>query len=131
MTNSPRALVAGHGAYADGMLSAVSQITGRDDVFTTMTNQDLSAQDVEQRLRARVEETGVRVVFTDLPAGSCTMAARRLQREVPDLVLVTGANLATLLDFAFRDDEPPGDAARHAAEKGRVSLVVTGGAGVP
>jgi PTS system N-acetylgalactosamine-specific IIA component len=125
--SSLRATVAGHGAYAEGMLSAVHQIAGRDDVFALMTNRDLSAQDVEEQLRRQLAETGIRVVFTDLPAGSCTMAARRLQREIPDLVVVTGANLATLLDFAFRDDESPAEAARHAAEKGRAALVVTGG----
>lgn len=122
-----RATVAGHGAYAEGMLSAVRQITGRDDHFVVLTNRDLSAQDVEEQLRRQLTATGVRVVFTDLPAGSCTMAARRLQREIPDLVVVTGANLATLLDFAFREDEAPVEAARHAVEKGRAALVVTEG----
>jgi PTS system N-acetylgalactosamine-specific IIA component len=69
------------------------------------------------------------VVFTDLPAGSCTLAARRLQRERPDLVLVTGANLATLLDFVFSaeeasDEDAAAHAATHAAEKGRAALAV-------
>jgi hypothetical protein len=35
-------------------------------------------------------------------------------------------NLVTLLDFVFQPDEQPEEAARHAAEKGRSSLVVTG-----
>ena len=124
--SSVRAIVAGHGDFADGLLSAVQQIVGRDDVFTGVSNRDLSAQDVERVLRERVSSTGATVVFTDLPAGSCTMAARRLQRERPELTLVTGANLATLLDFVFHADLPAGDAARRAAEKGRAALVVTG-----
>ena len=56
------------------------------------------------------------------------MAARRLQRERPAVVLVTGTNLATLLDFVFHTDVPATEAARHAADKGRSALVVTGGA---
>ena len=36
----------------------------------------MSGAELEQQLRALVEETGAKVVFTDLPAGSCTMAAR-------------------------------------------------------
>ena len=121
-----RAIVAGHGTFAEGMLSAIEQITGRPDLFIGVTNRDLSAQDVEQMLRARLAESGATVIFTDLPAGSCTMAARRIQREQPGLSVVTGVNLATLLDLAFTEavDAP---AVEHAADKGRAALVVTAG----
>jgi PTS system N-acetylgalactosamine-specific IIA component len=124
--SSIRAIIAGHGDFADGMLSAVEQITGRSDAFLGLTNRGLSARDVEDRLRERLDATGASVVFTDLPAGSCTMAARRLQRERPSLNLVTGVNLATLLDFVFAADGGEADAVAHAAEKGRAALVVTG-----
>jgi PTS system N-acetylgalactosamine-specific IIA component len=124
-----RAIVAGHGDFAAGVVSAVAQITGRGDVFVALSNRGLGADDIERAMRAQADASGVRVVFTDLPAGSCTIAARRLQRERPDLVLVTGANLATLLDFVFHADAPPAEAARHAAEKGRASLAVVGALG--
>ena len=126
---SHRAVVAGHGDFAAGLVSAVVQITGRDDVYFPVSNRGLSAQDVERVMRERVAETGATVIFTDLPAGSCTMAARRLLRERPDVVLVTGTNLATLLDFVFLTDVPPREAAQHAADKGRSSLVVAGAPG--
>jgi len=123
-----RALVAGHGDFAAGLVSAVGQITGRGDAFVTMSNRDMSAGDVERAMREQLDGHALEVIFTDLPAGSCTMAARRLQRERPAIVLVTGANLATLLDFVFHTDVPASEAAQHAAEKGRAALVVTGGA---
>ena len=124
---SPRAIVAGHGEFAAGLVSAVDQITGRGELFVPLSNRDMSAQDVERALREAIaagEE--IKVIFTDLPAGSCTMAARRLIRERSDLTLVTGTNLATLLDFAFHTDVPPIEAAQHAADKGRAALAVTG-----
>ena len=123
-----RALVAGHADFAAGLVSAVGQITGRAEAFVTLSNRDMSAQDVERAMREQVDRRALEVIFTDLPAGSCTMAARRLQRERPAVVVVTGTNLATLLDFVFHTDVPAGEAAQHAAEKGRASLVVTGGA---
>jgi PTS system N-acetylgalactosamine-specific IIA component len=125
--SSVLALVAGHGTFAEGMLSALEQITGRGDIFLGVTNKDLSAQDVEALLRQQLAETNAVVIFTDLPAGSCTMAARRLQRERPDLKVVTGVNLSTLLDFAFTAESGDANAVEHAADKGRASLVVTGG----
>ena len=50
MSNA-RAVVAGHGDLASGLLSAVTQITGRDDVFVGLSNRALSAKDVERVLR--------------------------------------------------------------------------------
>ena len=125
--SSVRAIVAGHGTFAEGMLSALEQITGRGDVFVGVTNHDLSAADVEVLLRQRLSDTNALVIFTDLPAGSCTMAARRIQRDQPMLKVVTGVNLSTLLDFAFTADSGDANAVEHAADKGRASLVVTGG----
>jgi N-acetylgalactosamine PTS system EIIA component len=122
-----RALVAGHGDFAAGIVSAVGQITGRAEAFVPLSNRDMSAADVERAMREQVDARALEVIFTDLPAGSCTMAARRLQRERPNIVLVTGTNLATLLDFVFHTDVPAVEAARHAADKGRAALVVTGG----
>mgnify|MGYP005838797001 CR=1 FL=1 len=121
--SSVRAIVAGHGEFAAGLVSAVVQITGRDDVFAPLSNRGRSAQDVEAQLREQVARHGVSVVFTDLPAGSCTMAARRLQREQPSLVVVTGVNLAALLDFHFAAGDD-GAAAGVAAEKGRGALAL-------
>ena len=121
-----RALLAGHGDFAAGMVSAVQQITGRGDVFRTVTSRDLSAADLEKAIRQAIDEAGVRVVFTDLQAGSCTMAARRILRGVDDAVLIAGVNLPTLLDFVFADQMPPIDAARHSAERGRIAITVVG-----
>jgi PTS system N-acetylgalactosamine-specific IIA component len=124
--SSVRAIIAGHGDFADGMLSAIEQIAGRSEAFLGLTNRGLSAADVEALMRERLDTTGVSVVFTDLPAGSCTMAARRLQRERPGLSIVTGVNLAALLDFVFGTDGGDADAVAHAVEKGRAALVVAG-----
>jgi PTS system N-acetylgalactosamine-specific IIA component len=109
------------------MLSAIEQITGRSDLFIGVTNHDLSAAGVESLIRDRMAASGASVIFTDLPAGSCTMAARRIQRDQPAVAVVTGVNLATLLDFAFHTEAGDAHAVEHAADKGRAALVVTGG----
>jgi PTS system N-acetylgalactosamine-specific IIA component len=125
--SSIKAIVAGHGTFAEGMLSAIEQITGRTDVFIGVTNRDLSAQGVESLIKDVLSQSGATVIFTDLPAGSCTMAARRIQREQPTVAVVTGVNLATLLDFVFHAESGDVNAVEHAANKGRAALVVTGG----
>ena len=118
-----RAIVAGHGEFAAGLISAVDQITGRGGMLIPVTVIGLCLDDIEDLLRQKMKDAGVRVIFTDLQAGSCTMAARRLLRGVPGSVLIAGATLPTLLDFVFADGAPV-DAARHAAERGRAALTV-------
>ena len=68
----------------------------------------------------------IRVVFTDLQAGSCTMAARKALRGNSDHLLVVGANLPMLIDFVFADQMSPIDAARHAFERGRSAMALIG-----
>ena len=121
-----RALVAGHGEFAAGIVSAVQQITGRGSVFRVISSRDLSGVDLEALIRKAIDESGVRVVFTDLQAGSCTMAARRVLRDRQDVVFVAGANLPMLLDFAL-STELAVDAAKHALERGKAAITTVGG----
>jgi PTS system N-acetylgalactosamine-specific IIA component len=126
MSNSPRAIVAGHGDFAAGLVSAVDQITGRGNQLIPIAVHKLCVEDIEALLRQRMLDENVRVIFTDLQAGSCTMAARRLLRGMDDAVLVAGANLPTLLDFVFAEGKTAPEAARHAAERGKAAIAAHG-----
>jgi PTS system N-acetylgalactosamine-specific IIA component len=123
----PRAIVAGHGALPQGLVDAVDCICGCGSVFVPVSNFGLAASDIEAKLRAAASEDDVKVFFTDLPGGSATIAVRRMMRTDASLVLITGANLSTLLEFVFHPDWTAADAARYAAEKGRATLIVAGG----
>ena len=121
-----RAIVAAHGDLAAGLVSAVVQITGREGVLIPFSNRGMGGAEIERALREAVDEAGAEVVFTDLPGGSCVLGARRLLRSRPDLVVITGTNLATLLDFVFHDELPVAEAVQHAVEKGRAAITVSG-----
>ena len=62
----------------------------------------------------------------DVQENRATIAARRIVKDEPGIVLVSGVNLATLLDFVFSTDVSPTEAARAAAERGKASLIVVG-----
>jgi PTS system N-acetylgalactosamine-specific IIA component len=121
-----RALVAGHADFAAGLVSAVDLITGRGGELVPIQVKGLCGSDIEQLLLDSMMATGVRVVFTDLQAGSCTMAARRVLRQLGEGTLVAGANLPMRLDFGMSAN---GDAAAAAAaaERGRAAVSVHGG----
>ena len=122
---APAALVIGHQDFAAGIVSAVTAITGRTDLFRTLSNRGLDTRATEALVRDAIAD-GVRIIFTDLPAGSTTMAARRAQRDHPDVTVVTGVSLPVLLDFAFA---LPGvdQAVESAVEKGRAAMMISRG----
>ena len=123
-----RALVAGHADFAFGLVSAVDLITGRGAVLIPIQVKGLCGDDIQRLLYDTMMSSGVRVIFTDLQAGSCTMAARRVLRELGEGTLVAGANLPMLLDFVMSADGDAGAAAATAAERGRAAVSVHGGA---
>lgn len=128
MSSAPKlAIVAGHADFAAGLVSAVEAIAGHGDRLVPIQVRGLCGEDIQALLRDRLKETGSLVIFTDLQAGSCTMAARRVLREVPGALLVAGANLPMLLDFVLSAEPDPVAAARAAADRGRVAVSVHGG----
>lgn len=74
-------------------------------------------------MRQAVASSGATVVFTDLPAGSCTIAARRVAREVPGLAVVCGVNLPLLLSFVLAPTDSA-TAVRDALDKGRAAMIL-------
>ena len=117
----------GHGDFASGIASAVAQITGRSDCLIPMSNRGMSGEAIEAALASLAETTGARVIFTDLPGGSATIAARRVIRTRDSLTLVAGVSLAVLLDFVMSQDPDPRAGARHAADRGKSAITVIGG----
>jgi mannose/fructose-specific phosphotransferase system component IIA len=119
--------VAAHGQVAAGRVSAVACIAGAAAAarLVPLSNATLGGAELAEALRKAVESSGARVVFTDLPAGSCTIAARRVARDIPGLTVVCGANLPLLLTFAVAS---PGAtvALREAVDKARTAMLVVG-----
>lgn len=133
---APLAVVACHGELAAGLVSAVAQITGREALLVPLSNRGRSPAELDALLRAAVDAGPVRAVFTDLPGGSWTMAARRVQRERPELAVAAGVNLAALLEFVCAaggrepaegsSGEGTGAIVTRALDRGRASLVALG-----
>jgi len=122
-----RALVAGHGDFAAGLISAVEAVTGRGGLLEPIQVKGLCGEDIQQLLRERIVATEAQVIFTDLQAGSCTMAARRLLRDRPDVLLVSGTNLPMLLDFVMSSAATVHEAAHAAVDRARSAIAAYGG----
>jgi PTS system N-acetylgalactosamine-specific IIA component len=126
--SGPAAIVLAHGDIATALVDAVQLISGRGDRLLPLSNRGLGAPEIEALLREHVEATGARVVFTDLPAGSCSFAACRILRDHPEVTVVGGVNLPALLHFATHEELPPEEAAAMGVDRGAAALRLLPGA---
>ena len=96
-----RGVVVAHGEMATGLVNAVSRITGLEEgVLHPVSNEGRSPDQLQEVILASLGE-GRALVFTDLGAGSCTLAARLSCRDRGRVAVVTGVNLPMLLEFVF------------------------------
>jgi mannose/fructose-specific phosphotransferase system component IIA len=127
MSNPDADIVLGHGDIAAALVSAVELITGRGDRLIPLTNAGLDNNQIDDLLRRTIETSGASVIFTDLAAGSCNMAACRLVRWRPDLIVVTGVSLPVLLQFVMHEGGEREQAVSEAVQRGSSALRVLQG----
>ena len=117
-----RGVVVAHGELADGLVSAVRQIVGvTPETLVAVPNLGLGREDLCERTLTAL--SGARnLVFTDLPGGSCHLAAMIVTRRRPDVPVITGVNLPMLLDFVFNRALGFEELVPRLAEKGRAAI---------
>ena len=122
-----RGIIVTHAAVAQALVTAVAAITGVGDALTGVSNEGCGTEELSERLRQAIGE-GPAVLFVDLPGGSCFTSSVRYAKQHAEIAVVTGVNLAMLLDFVFHRDIPPAEAARRAVDAGAKAIRITGAA---
>ena len=124
MSEPLRGVIVCHGLLARALVDATAQISGMADALVPVSNSGCDRGDLEARVEAAVG-TGPTVVFVDMASGSCLFAVLRRLRERDNVRVVTGVNLAMLLDFVFHRDLTPDEAAKRAVEIGEKAIQVS------
>ena len=119
-----RGIIVTHAAVAQALVAAVGAITGVQDALTGVSNEGCGTAELGERLRTAIGE-GPAVLFVDLPGGSCFTSSVRYARQHAEIAVVTGVNLAMLVDFVFHRDISPADAARRAVDAGAKAIRVS------
>jgi mannose/fructose-specific phosphotransferase system component IIA len=109
-------VVVGHGALASALIDAVERIAGPSGLVS-VSNTDCDRDTLERRIIDAVG-AGPAIVFIDMPSGSCMFAAMHRLGELPGVRLVTGVNLAMLLEFVFQRDGGLDEVATKVADAG-------------
>lgn len=115
-------LIIAHSSLANGLAAAVRQIAGiGEDALQTLSNEGMGPDSLLQAVREAAGDAPV-ILFTDLSSGSCAFAARRMSFERPGTAIITGVNLAILLDFVFHRELPLAALVERLVEKGRAGI---------
>jgi mannose/fructose-specific phosphotransferase system component IIA len=121
MSEELRGVVVCHGTMADALVKAAEQISGVDAALTPVSNTGCDRDTLEQRVLAAVDKHPA-VVFVDMASGSCLFAVLKRLRAEQSVKVVTGVNLAMLVDFVFHRTLSPQEAATRAAATGQASI---------
>ncbi len=100
MSDELRGVVVCHAKLAGALVEAAEQISGVRGALVPVSNADCDRGALEQRVAQAVDGTPT-VVFVDMSSGSCLFAVLNRLRESTDVKVVTGVNLAMLVDFLF------------------------------
>jgi mannose/fructose-specific phosphotransferase system component IIA len=125
MSEMLRGVVACHGRLAEALIDATERISGVSGALVAVTNTDCDRGLIERRIADAVGP-GPAVVFTDLASGSCLIAAATLARRQAEgrITVVTGVNLAMLIDFVFHRELPLAEVTARIAGSGRQAIQV-------
>ena len=124
----PVAFLVTHGVLGEELVRTAEAILGRQDAVLTMSNTGLSsdalAEAIEQRAGSLPTAAPI-VLFTDLAAGSCGIASRRVGRDGTMIRKITGVNLPMLLEFFhYRDTLSLDELLPRLEAKGRAGIVI-------
>lgn len=125
MSEEVRGVVVGHGHMPQGLVDAVRHIAGAPaEGLVAVTNEGKSPDQLAQELNDIAGADPV-IVFADLRAGSCGIAAAYTCRDRERRAVICGVNLPMLLDFVFHRDQPLRDLVDRLVEKGREAIAAT------
>jgi mannose/fructose-specific phosphotransferase system component IIA len=113
-----------HADLSAALLRAAEQVTGPIEDVDSLSNAGLSRAELEREIATRVERWPAGgLVFADFWGGSCHQCGASAARGRGEVVVVTGVNLPTLIDYLHnRDKYGVVELAERLLKKGQESI---------
>jgi mannose/fructose-specific phosphotransferase system component IIA len=118
------ALLVMHADLAAALLRAAERVYGPVEDVEVLSNEGLSREGLEAEIGRRVARWSAGgLVLTDFWGGSCHICGAAAARGQGQLVIVTGVNLPTLIDYLHnRDQYAVEELAERLQKKGQDSI---------
>lgn len=98
-----------HGPLAEGLLSALARVAGRQDNLWAVSNDGRGRDELVEIVRSTIEVQGAAreaFLFSDMSGGSCGQACKSLLDDGVVRAVLYGVNLPLLIEFVFLQEEP-------------------------
>lgn len=100
-------IVLTHGQIGTALIEATESIFGKIDNIHALSTADLSLLDINAKLKqiiaAQDWENGT-IIMVSLIGGSCWNSGLALARQLPNIEVISGANLTMLISFLSKRD---------------------------
>ncbi|MFQ6103136.1 MAG: PTS sugar transporter subunit IIA [Candidatus Glassbacteria bacterium] len=119
------AILVSHENLSQSIVEALEKITGESRDIIPISSKGISPRQLEEEIISAIgalkNNEGI-ILFTDLYGGSCSHICHRVQRENPDVIIITGVNLPLLIDFVFQRSKPAREIVDRLVQKGRAGI---------
>lgn len=124
MTERVPALLVMHADLSAALLRAAEKVYGGFEDVGTLSNEGLSGDALEAAIARHVKAwSHGGLVLTDFWGGSCHLCGQRAARGLGEVIIVTGVNLPTLIDYLHnRESYGVTELAERLREKGQASI---------
>ncbi|MEO0155543.1 MAG: PTS mannose transporter subunit IIAB [candidate division WOR-3 bacterium] len=95
-----KGIIIGHGNFSQALLNTVEKILGKQDMVDVISNESLSCESLTEILKKLINsDSQEKIIFVDLPGGSCAISCLNVLKENKNLKILCGINLPMLLEF--------------------------------
>lgn len=101
-----KGILIGHGKLPETLMDVVKSILGEVSDFEIISNEGVSADDLEKTVNQAIEQLGTeeKIVFVDLFGGSCAQVGNKLSAKHGKIAVICGVNLPMLMKyFRYRE----------------------------
>ncbi|MCX7994395.1 MAG: PTS mannose transporter subunit IIAB [candidate division WOR-3 bacterium] len=124
-----KGIIIGHGDFARALLSTAEKIMGKQNMVEVFSNENLSCGLLTETLKKSLNADDYeKIIFVDLPGGSCAISCLNLLKEYKNLKILCGVNLPMLLEFfLLRDKYKSDELIPILIKKARDNILTLGG----
>lgn len=124
-----KGIIIGHGDFAFSLLNVAEKILGKQEMVEVFSNEKLSCEAIVGILEASIlKDREEKIIFVDLPGGSCAISCSNLLKTYKELKILCGVNLPMLIEFfLLREKHKVDELVPILLKKGKDNIIMLGG----